>query len=495
MASEVSTREVGTPEMVVFLKLLSDLAAHQSTTFIDKAIREHKEMKNTLEATLKQKDEEYNAFTRVMTKLKNDLDKEVATSKNAVAESESAKAKAGQLTNEIDEAKKTIVEKCQQLEEGASTINGLKGNVETLQKEVQTRNKVIKNREEQQAKATALIKDLEGELGDTKAKLVTTSNQLKELQDLSCKVVDGSKEFVLAEINMIYEEAQVLAFKYFQEDLSADILEDTHLFNEIAKSVKPIPLPASNTVPAKKARTAAFLAGLGSRLAGQIFVPFYFLPDEDQELPQGIDTITVMLSNLLHTDPKRELHLRSVLLAISPEEQRKIAYERADDIADEIFNNLGDLVLEGQQFEFHESVKRFCRHAVDSWDKLRTLKEKIEPFAETEVDTEKYWLPAELEGGQAKKPQTNGKPNGLGTKPSLHSLKSAKGIILVWPGFSYGDEVLKQGFMLLDSQVERANEEVRPSKRGIRAMQRASPVQSQRRSVTRKSKFTRPITD
>ncbi|KAI1349320.1 hypothetical protein F5Y01DRAFT_327527 [Xylaria sp. FL0043] len=497
MASEVSTQEVGTPEVAVFLKLLGDLAAHQSTTFIEKAIQEHKEMKSTLEATLKQKEAEYDTFARVMTKLKNDLDREVETAKNAVAESESAKAKAGELTNEIDGAKKTIAEKCQELEQGASTITGLQGNVEALQKEVQTRDKLIKNHEERQAKDGAFIKELEGDLGATKNELATTSNQLKELQDLSCQVVDGSKELVLAEINKIYGYAQSVAFRYFQADLPADILEDTHLFDGIAKSVRPIPLPASNSVPAKKARTAAFLAALGSKLADQIFVPFYLLPDENQELPEGVDTITIMLSNLSHTDPKRELHIRSVLLAISPDEQKKIAYERADDIADEVYNSLGDLVLEGQQMEFHHNVKKLCRHAVDSWDKLRTLKEKIEPFMETEENTEIYWLPAELEGGQAQKPQTNGKPNGLGTKPSLHSLKSAKGIILVWPGFSYGNEVLKQGFMLLDSQVERANEEVRQLKRGPRAMQRGvtGPLgQTQRRLVARKTKFTRTST-
>ncbi|KAI0799446.1 hypothetical protein GGR55DRAFT_480895 [Xylaria sp. FL0064] len=497
MASEVSTQEVGTPEIAVFLKLLGDLAAHQSTTFIEKALKEHKEMKNTLEATLKQKEEEYDTFARVMAKLKNDLDREVETAKNAVAESESAKAKAGELTNEIDGAKKTIAEKCQELEQGASTITGLQGNVEALQKDVQTRDEVIKNHEKRQAKDGTFIKELEAALGATKNELATTSNQLKELQDLSCQVVDGSKEFVLAEINRIYGYAQNVAFKYFQEDLSADILEDTHLFDGTAKWVWPIPLPASNSIPAKKARTAAFLAALGSRLYYQIFVPFYFLPDENQELPQGVDTVTIMLSNLSRTDPKRELHIRSVLLAISPEEQKKVAYKRANDIAFDVCNNLGDLVLEEQHEEFYHNVRGLCRHAVDSWDRLRTLKEMVESFMESPEDTEKYWLPAELEGGQAQKPQTDGKPNGLVTKPSMHSLKSAKGIHVVWPGFSYGNEVLKQGFMLLDSQVERANEEVRPSKRGMRLMQRAStgPLgQSQRRYVARKTKFTRTST-
>ncbi len=75
-----------------------------------------------------------------------------------------------------------------------------------------------------------------------------------------------------------------------------------------------------------------------------------------------------MLSNLSHTDPKRERHLRSILLAISPEEQRRIAYERADDIADEVFYLLGELVREDQQEPFEHDIKKLCRLAVDSWE-------------------------------------------------------------------------------------------------------------------------------
>ncbi|KAI0976978.1 hypothetical protein F4678DRAFT_130532 [Xylaria arbuscula] len=498
MAAVESTQDVSTQEVVDFLKLLNSLASHQSTSFIEKTLKENKTMQDSLKATLKEKQEEYHTFARVMAKLKNDLDRAVERSKTAVAESDSAKSRADELTSEIEGAKSTIAARGQALEKGAAEITGLKSNVETLQKVVKTRDDVIKTQEERQAKDSASIKDLEGKLQTTANELVDTSNQLKDLQDLSCKVVDGSKEFVLTEINKVYGYAQRVAFDFFTDDLSDEILGDTHLFDGISRLVKPIPLPASNSGPAKKARIAAFLASLGSKLADQIFVPFYLPPDENQELPEGlgIDTITVMLSNLSHTDPKRELHLRSILLAISPQEQRNVAYERADDIAEDIFYELCDIVNKEHHQNFHHDVIKLCRLAVDSWDTLRPLKEKIEPFTETEEDTEKYWLPAELDvSSQAKKPQTPGKPNGLGSKPSLHSLKSAKGIKLVWPGFSYGNEVLKQGFMLLDSQIERANDEA-PTKRNVRAMQRAhtaSPVQTKRRSITKKSKFFKPV--
>ncbi|RWA12567.1 hypothetical protein EKO27_g2532 [Xylaria grammica] len=483
-APEVSAPEVGTPEVVQFLKLLDALVAHQSTTWINKVLQENSEMK----AIVKQKEDDDNTFFRAIAKVTNDRDAEAKKSKDAVAESNAAKAKADELVNEIEGAKKTITEKDQKLEEDASTITSLRGNIDALDQTVKNRDDVIKKQEEQQAKDGACIKDLEGALGKTKTELELTTTQLKELQGLSYPVVEESKDFVLSEIDKIYGYAKAVAFKYFISDLPEEVLAETHTFDDIRDLIAPIPLPASNSVPAKKVRVAAFLRSLGSRLADQLFLPFYISYNGSQNPSSVIDPITLLLSNLSESDPKRELHLRSVLLAISPEEQRDVASKRAIAIADEVYTNLVELVLEGEQDNFLRDIRHLCALAAKSWDRLRSLKEKIEPFTVTEEDTEKYWLPAELDGSSVNK---KSQPNGLGSKPSLHSLKSAKKVTLVWPGFSYGSEVLKQGFMLLDSQVERAEEEARPSKRGMRAMQRAatgSPLQSPRRSALRKSK-------
>ncbi|KAJ8126839.1 hypothetical protein O1611_g6799 [Lasiodiplodia mahajangana] len=468
MASEVDTQVVNTQDVANFFELLRTLASSSSTTWIDQVLKDNQKMK----ANVKEREHDNISLLRAITKLTNELDAEIAKSKDAISQSEEAKAKAGELTTEIEGAKKTIADKDQKLEEDATTIAALKGNVDALGKDIQSRDDTIKKHEEKQANDGARIQELEGLLGTTRTRLEATSSQLKEIQSLSCKVVDGSKDFVLEEINKIYGYAKSVAMQYFHEDLPDDILANGPLFEEIRKFVRPIPLPASNSVPAKKARVAAFLYLLGSRLADQIFLPFYVPPPEEQQ--SGIDSIAIMLSDLSIADPKRELHLRSVLLATAPGEQRKIAYDRADDIATEVFDILGILLRPDLQVSFHNDIRKLCRLAVESWDTLRPLREKVEPFTETEEDTEKYWLPAELDGVSYKKqPQANGKQNGLGSKPSMHSLKSANKVILVWPGFSYGAEVLKQGFMLLDSQVRLAEEEAQPLKRNQRAMHRA----------------------
>ncbi|KAI0409774.1 hypothetical protein F4802DRAFT_542002 [Xylaria palmicola] len=483
----MATQAAAPQDVADFLKLLGMLVADPSTTWVNHVLQDNQQMK----ATVRQKEAESNGFIQALAKVSQDLKTEVDKSKRAITESREAKTKAAELVTAIEGANQTIADKEQKLQKDAATITNLQGNIDSLDKEVKSRDDIIRKQGEAQANNGARIRELEGSLGTTQSELNAKSNQLRELQDLSCEVVDQSKDFVLDEIDKIYDLAKAVAVKYFSEDLPEDIVANTPLFESIQRIVKPIPFPPSNSIAAKKARIAAFLSTLGSQLVNQIFLPFYELPDEDLESQNNIDSITSLLSYLSHTDPKREAHIRSVLLAISPNEQKRVAYDRADDIADLLNENLGILLSSDRMQAFDNDVKILCHRAVESWDTLRCLKEKVEPYTQTDEETEKYWLPAEFDGGSQNKKQANGKPNGLASKPSMHSLKSANKIRLVWPGFSYGSEVLKQGFMLLESQVKFTDEETQPLKRNLRAMQRAqtsSPVQG-RRSSARKSKL------
>ncbi|KAI1357328.1 hypothetical protein F5Y08DRAFT_346858 [Xylaria arbuscula] len=503
MASEAKLPEVAAPkphaqDVTSFLNLLNLLVADTSATWIKQVMEDNERMK----AAIREKDEKTEAASRsfvlAISEVSRKLDIANEESKKAIAESEEAKTKAGELTTAIENAKSTIAERDQKLQDDATKITGLEGNVEALGKEVQTRDETIKTQKEQQEASNARIKELKNSLTNAVGHLETTTGHLKDLQDLSWQIADGSREFVLREIDRIYEHAKRLAVNFFSEDLPEVTFSNTLIFDEIRRLVRPIPFPVSNSPAAKKARIAAFLASLGSRLGNMIFLPYYTRPnDEDDNEKYGNDAITILLSDLSQSDPKRELHLRSVLLATSPGEQKKIAHERAEIIAMELYHIMGVFLSGEQQPKFGEALRRFCHEAVESWDLLRNLKEKVEPFMQTEEDTEKYWLPAELDTGSqvvaAKQADGSGKPNGLGSKPSLHSLKSAKKVIFVWPGFSYGSEVLKQGFMLLDSQVRSADEESASphSKRNQRAMQRAmtgSPVQNRRTGTPRLSR-------
>ncbi|KAI0151610.1 hypothetical protein GGR57DRAFT_470851 [Xylariaceae sp. FL1272] len=274
--------------------------------------------------------------------------------------------------------------------------------------------------------------------------------------------------------------------KFFSDDLPEAVRMNSRQFQEIQDNFKPIPLPASDTAAAKKARIAACLVTLGSRLVERIFVPYYTLPDEnaDMDLPNEIDDIAMMLSSLSRVDAKKELYLRSCILAIEPEQQKQVAYERGAVIAEEVCLHLSPLITPSRHTDFKTEVQAFCTFAVDTWLSLRTLKQKIEPFTIAD-DTGQYWVPVEFDlstrpvspsPSQHSQISANSTahPEGgaLVTKTSNHSLRSSKTVGFIWPGFSLGNHPLKRGYMLLESQVRVAGEEMY-AKRQQRAMQRA----------------------
>ncbi|KAI1821824.1 hypothetical protein F4861DRAFT_440553 [Xylaria intraflava] len=477
------------------------MAADPSTAWIRKLLEENEHLKA---AALKQGGIN-GGLTLALGQLSEDLKKATAKSELAVSESEASKVKASELASQIDDAIKRIAEKDEQLQNDVTTINGLKTNVEHLDKEVKARDELVKKHEERQAQDDASILELKGELGSTKKQLETTSNQLKELEDLSWDMGTMSKDEILNEINKIYTDAKSLAMNFFGGDVPENVLQDAKTIAEISQVIEPIPFVPTNSLNAKKARMTGFMLVLGYRLAVRIFVPVYYqVPAPGEEygvFQQDGNDISFMLSSLAEVDPKRELHLRSVLVATSPDVQKEIALTRARDIADEIYDNFVDLLGEDREREidFSNQIRALCDAAVESWGKLRVLGVKIEPFTDAE-ESEKYWVQAEMDiGGQArpqspssngnlKKQQSNGKTNSLASKPSIHSLSTASRVTSVWPGFCYGkDEVLKRGYMLVDSQIRKAREEMN-SRRTLRAAVRASAPQMHRRTTGRKSR-------
>lgn len=192
MACEAGVQAVANRDVANFLEVLRALANNPSTTRIDQVFKDNEKMK----ADVKEKENDNDSLLRSMTKLQTKLDTAVAKSEDATSQSAEAKAIADKLTTEIEEAKKTIANKEKKLQEEAGTITTLKGNIETLNKEAKTRDDVIKKHEGKQATDGARIKELEGSLAKTKDELRAKLGELKELQDLSVRVVDGTKDFV-----------------------------------------------------------------------------------------------------------------------------------------------------------------------------------------------------------------------------------------------------------------------------------------------------------
>ncbi|KAK5636469.1 hypothetical protein RRF57_012181 [Xylaria bambusicola] len=201
MASEAKLPEVAAPkphaqDVTSFFNLLNLLMADTSATWIKQVMEDNERMKSAI----REKDEKTKAasdsFVLAISEVSRKLNIANEESKKAIDESKEAKTKAGELTAKIENAKSIIAERDQKLRDDATKITGLEGNVEALGKEIQARDETIKTQKEQQEASTTRIKELKDSLRNAMGRLETTTGHLKDLQDLSCSVPDGSKEFV-----------------------------------------------------------------------------------------------------------------------------------------------------------------------------------------------------------------------------------------------------------------------------------------------------------
>ena len=104
------------------------------------------------------------------------------------------------------------------------------------------------------------------------------------------------------------------AMRFFYENLSKRVLEDSTAWEGLRDRIRWLPLLPSNSPDAKRMRVAACIGALGSMLAGLIFVPVYMDPDMGE--------IRNLLTDIYMTDHTREQHLRGVLLSVHPDVQQ-----------------------------------------------------------------------------------------------------------------------------------------------------------------------------
>ena len=308
-----------------------------------------------------------------------------------------------------------------------------------------------------------------------------------------------------------FAAVQSFAMRFFYENLSKRVLEDSTAWEGLRDRIRWLPLLPSNSPDAKRMRVAACIGALGSMLAGLIFVPVYMDPDMGE--------IRNLLTDIYMTDHTREQHLRGVLLSVHPDVQQDIKRKRILHIIETISLIFGRLLDDQTRDVFKEELVQTCKVAVECWDFVRQARIKVdtmypafkgtEESAEQEQFTDKNWLPVPLptsiitstakdsENGDSQKkggPKLNGtaKQTGNGnvkentTKDgTLQTASSGEQQQVaferesiqrpVWPGFYVEDELVK-GYVLLTTQVKAAREEL-PTRRMQRQAHRNSSVQ------------------
>lgn len=190
-----------------------------------------------------------------------------------------------------------------------------------------------------------------------------------------------------------------LTEKHFGADLEDSILQDPSCWtnlrsSEYLKHAVRIPLPQSNSPSAKQMRIAAVLAVLSRALTKHIFRPTYLI-ENDSELSQ-------ILRSLEAANPAHELHLRSTLLAVLPEREKRNATKRVKAVVREVSYVVQHLLSALQYESFCIALEQSCELACSHWRQIQMATMKIEPYfgpPYDDFDWQVLLLPERFNGG------------------------------------------------------------------------------------------------
>ncbi|KAK0613345.1 hypothetical protein B0T14DRAFT_569405 [Immersiella caudata] len=297
-------------------------------------------------------------------------------------------------------------------------------------------------------------------LNTTMQKLTSMDNEIRRLQGFSITMKTAPQGEIIRILQSLFESARAFAEAYFVPDLSTDILQEPSHWEKLKERTRPIPLPATNSPPAKQVRVAAALVIVSRIISRHIFSPVY-LTDRDGEL-------SVFLGELGDKDSSRESYLRSVLLKSVADVQQTRAAERVQIAVDEISRLLRPLFTGEDRASLTSALEELCQKACIDWQRIQQLQQKIEPNFKHYPEYADEWLPFSLKKaaslGSNQKPQQNGQRDTGKPKAGKAPLAAPGGEtpeIVVWPSFILNEsgEALTKGYVLRDTHLRAAREE------------------------------------
>ncbi|RDH26429.1 hypothetical protein BDQ94DRAFT_176391 [Aspergillus welwitschiae] len=158
-----------------------------------------------------------------------------------------------------------------------------------------------------------------------------------------------------------------------------------------------IPLPCSNTPPAKQIRLAIILAILAREIDKYIFQPCYIIPEDAR--------IRKILGDLAMTDSEKESFCRSVLQSINTQAQEKVLSSTIQTVVGRVLSYFDDLLTEAQHMSMRSSLEKIVRKAAGVWQPIRRAKRRYEPDFE-QPGPDEYWLPFTLDDNSRPEAQT-----------------------------------------------------------------------------------------
>ncbi|RDW69297.1 hypothetical protein BP6252_08317 [Coleophoma cylindrospora] len=408
--------------------------------------------------------------------LRHEVDAQREENNILKAELEQVKAKHDTTCCDLAESYGKSVEKIK--DEKADLERQLLTSKEELNRAKEARKKEEINKQKADTTAQRSIADLKASLKKAEAEKGTLNGELQKMKEElalfrsytkhlhSNDVVTYTKQF-----EGLWDSARKLVGACFMKDLpDATIQTPTAWkeFKERAKLPQEIPIPRSNSRPAKQMRIAAVLAVLAQLLNQFIFTPTYVLQEDDE--------LREVLLHEAEAHPDRESLCRGLLLLMSDNKPFVAEEERVGAVVRKVTWVLQALVEGTFWDKFREDLKVLVEKAVRGWSDVQRHKERFEPNIDLRSLDDWEWRKVNF--AENVPPTGQGSPDGGFTK--------SDGILVLFPGLYAVDhleyEAIFPGVVLLASQTKLAADEVEKERTSNGALDRTISKKARRMS-------------
>ncbi|KAK2026470.1 hypothetical protein LX32DRAFT_730114 [Colletotrichum zoysiae] len=446
------------------VKLFQIISADTSFSYLQTIVVENERLR-TRTADLQTA---YDVNLQTLTGLQRDVAAERGRTAAKNNELEASKSTVAELNKKIEQTEAALKEKESQLTAGAEEISKLQGEFKKKEAENEQLQMALKNACSEVSKVKKAEHEAQEKIKTLRTELDKSETRLSKLDSFAVKLEPEPSGATRNQLDVIFKDSFALMRKYLGNDLANDVLSDSSRWNEVRNHPavnRNIPVPSSNSPPAKKMRVVASLAILAFALSEHVFQPTYLL--DNNELAGLLDYLTTASD----FEKDMEAHLRSVLLKLCPSKHESNASERAKKASNDLIRRVGPLLPESKRDEFASALEKICQGAARCWAHVQRLVDRVDPVTRFEMTADMdAWKLMELPGmdGEPSKARGSPSPGGKknGAQPKTQASGSSSGAVedvvaVVWPAFILFDEqeTLREGLVLKGSQVEEAKKE------------------------------------
>ncbi|RDW80418.1 hypothetical protein BP5796_05116 [Coleophoma crateriformis] len=408
--------------------------------------------------------------------LQHEVDAQREANNVLKAELEQVKAKHDTTCCDLAEAYGKSVEKIK--DEKADLERRLLTSKEELNKAKEARKKEEMNKQKADANAQRFVVDLKASLKNAEVEKSNLSAELQKMKEELALFRSYTKHLHSNDVNTytkqfegLWESARKLVAACFVKDLPEVTIQTPNAwkdFKERAKLPQEIPMPRSNSRPAKQMRSAAVLAVLARLLNQYIFTPTYVL-QEDKDLRE-------VLLHEAEVKPDRESLCRGLLLTMSANKPFEAEDERVGTVVRDVTWVLQALVQGTVWDKFREDLKVLVEKAVRGWSDVQRHKERFEP----NIDLRSLvgWEWRNVSFAENVPPTGQSSPDGGSTK--------SDGVLVVFPGLysidQIGYDAIFPGVVLSASQTKLAADEVEKERTSNATLERTISKRARRLS-------------